>query len=177
VLMHNDPLIGDEPGYDAVARSLIAGKGYWYLDYWFSSKSPGYSTFLAGTYRLFGRSPSPARAVQILLHVTMIALAIILAYRMPRSRTVGWITGLLAAVVMRVPMRRLAVGYAIAGMVAFVVLLPWSIRNFNVFGAFTPLPAYGGQIFPCEECNQQSEGWASAYLELQQGRRKRVQRV
>ena len=48
VLMHNKPLIGDEPGYDAVARSLIAGKGYWYPDYWLSSKAPGYSTFLAG---------------------------------------------------------------------------------------------------------------------------------
>ncbi len=213
MVINRRPLDGDEPGYVILAKNIASGKGYYYPNYWLAEKAPGYSTFVAGTLKIFGGSLIPARIIQTFLHVLMVVLTILMAYRMTRSLSIVWITGLVAAsdayvavfrmhmlseslfdpaafgmvlafddalrrgklkswmltgllfalsiylrptlimlpvflivmlIAIRMPLKKLIIGFGAASLVAFVVLLPWSIRNYNVFGVFTPVPAYGG---------------------------------
>lgn len=64
VITPNEPLTGDEPAYDQVARNLLAGEGYTYKDAPWVLKPPGWPVALAGVYAAAGRSRYAVGAFQ-----------------------------------------------------------------------------------------------------------------
>jgi hypothetical protein len=101
--------IQDQNSYDALAQSLLAGRGYSFdLDYWYPGFTRAgeqtahwsflYPAFLAGVYAVFGHYPLAARLVQVLISAL---LSTWLFYRLGQrlgGKTVGMITAALGAV-------------------------------------------------------------------------------
>jgi hypothetical protein len=80
-------LTGDEPGYDNLARELLAGDGFTW-----PGRTPLYPTWLAGVYKVFGTSYDRVPYVQIVLGLATVYLTYVLGRRMMNAAT-----GLLAA--------------------------------------------------------------------------------
>jgi hypothetical protein len=101
--------IYDQNSYDALAQSLLAGRGYSFeQDYWYPGFTRAgeqtahwsflYPAFLAGVYAVFGHYPLAARLVQVLISGI---LSTWLFYRLGKrlaGNTVGLITAGLGAV-------------------------------------------------------------------------------
>ncbi|MGB9722726.1 MAG: glycosyltransferase family 39 protein [Chloroflexia bacterium] len=101
-----EPLPGtyDQISYDALARSLLAGRGYSFPQSWWPIIPPDqptafwsflYPLFLAGTYALFGPHPLAARLIQALIGGLLLPW---LLYRLGK-RLFGGPAGLAAAAV------------------------------------------------------------------------------
>jgi 4-amino-4-deoxy-L-arabinose transferase-like glycosyltransferase len=96
------PGIHDQVSYDALARSLLAGRGYSFTENWYPftpANTPTahwsfvYPLYLAGTYAVTGYHPLAARLLQGIIGS---ALLCFLVYRIGR-RVVNEDTGLVAA--------------------------------------------------------------------------------
>lgn len=96
------PGIQDQVSYDALARSLLAGRGYSFTHKWYpftpantptSHWSFVYPLFLAGIYAVTGYHPLAARLIQCMVGGTLICLLVYLIGR----RVVNEETGLVAA--------------------------------------------------------------------------------
>ena len=85
-------LIGDEPGYDNIARELLQGFGFTW-----PGRVPLYPLWLAGVYWLTGGSFNAVPYAQSLLGVAAILLTYALGRRIS-GRAVGVIAGFLAAI-------------------------------------------------------------------------------
>jgi len=101
------PGIHDQVSYDALARSLLAGRGYSFTLPWYPFIAPYtqtsfwsflYPLYLAGVYAVFGFHPLAARLIQGALSGT---LAVWLIYRLGRrlfNERVGLVAAALSAV-------------------------------------------------------------------------------
>jgi 4-amino-4-deoxy-L-arabinose transferase-like glycosyltransferase len=96
------PGVHDQISYDALAQSLLAGRGYTFLTYWYPAVLPNtptsfwsflYPLYLVGVYAVFGYHPLAARMIQGALSG---ALAAWLIYRLGK-RLFGEKVGLVAA--------------------------------------------------------------------------------
>jgi hypothetical protein len=101
--------IQDQNSYDALAQSLLGGRGYSFeMDYWYPGFTRAgeqtahwsflYPAFLAGVYGVFGHYPLAARLVQVLISGI---LSTWLFYRLGQrlgGKTVGLVTAALGAV-------------------------------------------------------------------------------
>src|SRR5260221_7169282 len=91
-------LTGDEPIYDGVARSLVAGKGFTHHGAPWVAKPPGWVIVLAAVRALAGDHVRAGVVVQGLFDAGSILLAVFLARRLFRSSRAGWIAFALMAV-------------------------------------------------------------------------------
>lgn len=96
------PGIHDQVSYDALARSLLAGRGYSFTENWYpftKADTPTahwsfvYPLYLAGVYALTGIHPLAARLVQGIVGGVLMSLLVFLIGR----RLVDEVTGLVAA--------------------------------------------------------------------------------
>src|SRR5690349_1396199 len=85
------PLTGDEPIYDGVARSLLAGRGFTHHGAPWVMKPPGWVIVLAGIRAVAGDHVRAGVLVQGLFDAGTILLGALLARRLFRSSRAGWI--------------------------------------------------------------------------------------
>ena len=79
-------LTGDEPLYDDVARSVLAGRGFMHAGATWVGRPPGWPLLLAGIYLFVGTSPHYAVIFQGLFDAGTALLFAWLAFRIYRSR-------------------------------------------------------------------------------------------
>jgi 4-amino-4-deoxy-L-arabinose transferase-like glycosyltransferase len=89
------PLVGDEPHYDALARSLLAGQGLTYHGQPLPYRAPGYPVVLAGIYSTLGDDRRTVAVVQGLLDAGTAILTAAVAAWMFRSTLAGALAFLL----------------------------------------------------------------------------------
>jgi 4-amino-4-deoxy-L-arabinose transferase-like glycosyltransferase len=91
------PLTGDEPAYDNVARSLLAGHGFVEYGQPWVWKPPIWPMLLAGIQALFGHDGRIVAFIQALFDAGTACMAWIAARLMFGSARAGWIAMALAA--------------------------------------------------------------------------------
>jgi 4-amino-4-deoxy-L-arabinose transferase-like glycosyltransferase len=101
------PGVHDQVSYDALARSLLAGRGYSFTENWYPftpANTPTahwsflYPVYLAGIYAVTGHSALVARLVQGLLGGALICLLVYLIGRRVADEATGLVGAALAAV-------------------------------------------------------------------------------
>jgi 4-amino-4-deoxy-L-arabinose transferase-like glycosyltransferase len=101
------PGIQDQVSYDALARSLIAGRGYSFTEHWYPftlANTPTahwsfiYPLYLAAVYALMGFHPLAARLVQATVGGALICFLVYLIGRRVANEPTGLIGAFLAAV-------------------------------------------------------------------------------
>jgi 4-amino-4-deoxy-L-arabinose transferase-like glycosyltransferase len=101
------PAVHDQISYDALARSLLAGRGYQFPEDWYPftpAETPtahwsfAYPLYLAGVYSLTGYHPLAARILQAVVGSALIAILLYLIGRRVASEAVGLAAAALAAV-------------------------------------------------------------------------------
>jgi 4-amino-4-deoxy-L-arabinose transferase-like glycosyltransferase len=93
------PLTGDEPHYDGLARSLVAGQGLTYHGRVLPERAPGYPVVLAGIYKTLGTDRRTVAIVQGLF-----------------DAGTAWLTAAVASWVFASPL---------AGALAFLIVMLW----------------------------------------------------
>ena len=101
------PGVHDQISYDALARSLLAGRGYSFTENWYPftpANTPTahwsfiYPLYLAGTYLVTGYHPLAARILQGVVGGALICFLIYLIGRRVADETLGLVGAALAAV-------------------------------------------------------------------------------
>jgi 4-amino-4-deoxy-L-arabinose transferase-like glycosyltransferase len=101
------PGIQDQVSYEALAQSLLAGRGYSFTENWYPftpANAPTahwsflYPLYLAATYAVFGLHPLAARLVQAILGGALISLLVYLIGRRVANEETGLVAAGLAAV-------------------------------------------------------------------------------
>ena len=69
VLSFHPPLLSDAIDYDGLARSIVAGKGFFLYGKIYAFRTPGYPLIVAGIYWLFGSSSIALGVLQTILDV------------------------------------------------------------------------------------------------------------
>lgn len=126
------PGIHDQLSYDALAQSILAGRGYSFTDDWYpftKANTPTshwsfiYPIYLAGVYALTGYHPLAARIVQAVLSGILICYLVFLIGR----RVADEVTGLVAAALAALYGYFLYYNAALMTETFFIVLILWSL--------------------------------------------------
>jgi 4-amino-4-deoxy-L-arabinose transferase-like glycosyltransferase len=130
------PLSGDEPIYDEIARHVLAGDGYYYRDGPWVWKPPGWPVTLAGIYAALGDGRRTVVACQGLFDAGTALLAAWVAARIAGRRSAGALAFLFivlwppfwreSRILQTEPLFTLSVAATLAATYRFVRARTWS---------------------------------------------------